>query len=143
MWCFYIKENDFKNRLYSQRGSISANETSQERKRKRSIKFSTANEDHENDSGVVDTSGRGTNLSTEHGEQYIALTEITTQSAMPEDGEGSSATPGDIEEASGIEEVNVDTSGSQTEQCDVPSDENSESRGEVRNIHHWLKEDKD
>lgn len=119
-------------RLYSQRGSISANESSQERKRKRSIKFSTASEDPESDSGVFAKNGRPTNLSTEQGEQYIALTEITTQIAVPEDGEGSSATPGDIEEASEIQEVNVDPSGTQTELCDVPSDENTDSRGEVR-----------
>lgn len=119
-------------RLYSQRGSISANESSQERKRKRSIKFSTASEDPESDSGVFAKNGRPTNLSTEQGEQYIALTEITTQIAVPEAGEGSSATPGDIEEASEIQEVNVDPSGTQTELCDVPSDENTDSRGEVR-----------
>ena len=120
-------------RLYSQRGSISTNETSQERKRNRSIKFFTASEDPENDSGVLDKNGRSTNSSTEHGEQYIALTEIKTQNAMQEDGEGSSATLGDIEGASEIEEVNVDPSGSQTEQCDMPNDENTESHGEVRN----------
>ena len=119
-------------RLYSQRGSISANESSQERKRKRSIKFSTASEDPESDSGVLAKNGRPTNLSTEQGEQYTALTEITTQIAVPEDGEGSSVTPGDIEEASEIQEVNVDPSGTQTGLCDVPRDENTESQGEVR-----------
>ena len=120
-------------RLYGQRGSISGSEAAQEKKRKRSIKFSTAGEDPENNGVFLNQNG-GTLGTTERGEQYIALTEVTTPEALPGDGEGSPITQEDSEEASGSDEVNVevDASGSQPEQCDEASNENQDSNEKVK-----------
>jgi hypothetical protein len=118
-------------RLYGQRGSISDSETAQARKRKRSVKFSTTSEDSENNGAFLEQNGGA--VSTERGEQYIALTEITTHGSLQGDGEGSPVTQGDTEGTSGSEDVNVevDAGGSQPE-SDVANDENQGRNEEVK-----------
>jgi hypothetical protein len=118
--------------LYGQRGSISASEAAQGRKRKRSIKFSTASEDPENDSVFLDQNG-GALSAAESGETHVASTEITAPGALRRDGEEAPVTREDVEGTTGSEDVNVEveSGGSQVEQDDESSNEAQESNMEV------------
>lgn len=123
-YSFYIIHTSLSSSLHGQRGSISG--SSQSRKRKRSIKFSSGNEDLENDSVFLDQNG-GTLTNAESGEHYAALTEITTSGRLRGGNEENPATQRDVEGSSGVEEVNVrvDAGG-----CDETNNERQETRVE-------------
>ena len=114
-------------RLYSQRESISAASDAPKR-RKRSTKSSTTAEDLEKN-----VASHSETISTDRGEEYIALTEITSQ--------GHNALPGDVESNPGLlksletheDVVEGEPSGPQApaEVSDVASNDVAESQVEV------------
>ena len=108
---------------------------SQGRKRKRSIKFLTASDEPQSNGGLLQQNGGNPAPGAESAEQYIALTEITSQGAIQRDGEGSPAVEEDNQGTLEVEEVNAE---SHVEECDESSSGNAKIEVEVkRHIKPW------
>ena len=122
-------------RLYSQRGSISVNEAAEGRKRKRSIKFWTASEYPENNGAFLDPNGVAMGAK-KSGDTHVALTEIASPEALQRDDEGSPIAHEDVEGSTGGDDLNVEveSTGSQVEQCDEASIETQESNVEEESV---------